>query len=137
MSFPSGAGIFNVNGYWVSLTNKGEVRVRTLAQNQIVATTGVPASFDATVYHTLEMVARSLTLQVYLDGKGLSFLPNCLNNPGHSPNFVCSGPSVAAVSLPAQEGPNSGTAGIVFGDEDNRGMLAGQRAKNLVIAQAP
>ena len=137
MSFASGGGIFNVNGYWVSLTNKGEVRVRTLAQNQIVATTGVPASFDATVYHTLQMVARSLTLQVYLDGTGLSFLPNCLNNPGHSPNFVCSGPSVTAVSLPAQEGPNNGTAGIVFGDEDNRGMLAGQRAKNLVIAQAP
>jgi hypothetical protein len=83
------------------------------------------------------MVARSLTLQVYLDGKGLSFLPNCLNNPGHSPDFVCTGPSVTAVSLPAQQGANTGTVGIVFGDEDNRGKLAGQRAKNLVIAQAP
>ena len=82
------------------------------------------------------MVARSLTLQVYLDGTGLSFLPNCLNT-GHSPGFVCSGPSVTAISLPAQQGPNSGTAGIAFGDEDNRGTLAGQRAKNLVIAQAP
>lgn len=137
MSFSSGGGIFNVNGYWVSLTNKGEVRVRRLDLDQMVATTGVPASFDATVYHTLEMVARGLTLQVYLDGKGLSFLPNCLNNPGHSPNFVCTGPSVTAVSLPPQEGSNAGTVGIVFGDEDNRGMLAGQRAKNLVIAQAP
>jgi uncharacterized protein (TIGR03437 family) len=136
MSFSSGGGIFNVNGYWVSLTNKGEVRVRRLDLDQMVAATGVPASFDATVYHTLEMVARSLTLQVYLDGKGLSFLPNCLNNPGHSPNFVCSGPAVTAVSLPAQEGPNNGTVGIVFGDEDNRGMLAGQRARNLVVAQA-
>jgi len=137
MSFESGGGIFNVNGYWVSLTSKGEVRVRRLDLDLVIGTTGVPASFDATVYHTLEMVARSLTLQVYLDGKGLSFLPNCLNNPGHSPDFVCSGPSVTAVSLPAQEGPNNGTAGIVFGDEDNRGTLAGQRAKNLVIAQAP
>jgi len=137
MSFSSGGGIFNVNGYWVSLTSKGEVRVRRLDLDQMVATTGVPASFDATVYHTLEMVARSLTLQVYLDGKGLSFLPNCLNNPGHSPDFVCSGPSVTAVSLPPQEGSNAGTVGIVFGDEDNRGKLAGQRAKNLVIAQAP
>ena len=105
--------------------------------NLEIGATGVPASFDATVYHTLEMVARSLTLQVYLDGKGLSFLPNCLSNPGHSPSFVCSGPAVTAVSLPAQEGPNNGTVGIVFGDEDNRGTLAGQRAKNLVIAQAP
>ena len=137
MSFASGGGIFNVNGYWVSLTNKGEVRVRRLDLDLMVATTGVPASFDATVYHTLEMVARSLTLQVYLDGKGLSFLPNCLNNPGHSPDFVCTGPSVTAVSLPAQQGANTGTVGIVFGDEDNRGKLAGQRAKNLVIAQAP
>jgi hypothetical protein len=136
MSFESGAGIFDVNGYWVSLTNKGEVRVRRLDLDQMVATTGVPASFDATIYHTLETVAQGLTLLVYLDGKGLSFLPNCLNNPGHSPDFVCSGPSVTAVSLPAQEGSNNGTVGIVFGDEDNRGMLAGQRAQNLVVAQA-
>jgi hypothetical protein len=99
MSFPSGAGIFNVNGYWVSLTNKGEVRVRRLDLDQMVATTGVPASFDATVYHTLRMVARSLTLQVNLDGTGLSFFPNCLNNPGHSPNFVCSGAGCATVRL--------------------------------------
>jgi uncharacterized protein (TIGR03437 family) len=137
MSLASGGGIFNVNGYWVSLTNKGEVRVRRLDLDLMVATTGVPASFDATGYHTLEIVAKSLTLQVYLDGKGLSFLPNCLNNPGHSPDFVCTGPSVTAVTLPAQQGSNAGTAGIVFGDEDNRGKLAGQRAKNLVIAQAP
>ena len=136
MPFGSGGGIFNAKGYWVSLTNKGEVRVRALDLNRIVATTGVPSSFDATVFHTLETVVRSLTLQVYLDGNGLSFLPNCLNNPGHSPDFVCSGPAVTAVSLPAQEGQNGGTAGIVFGDEDNRGKLAGQRAKNLAIAQA-
>ena len=41
MSSTSGAGIFNANGYWVSLTNKGEVRIRALAVNQIVATTSV------------------------------------------------------------------------------------------------
>src|SRR5271157_35052 len=137
---PSGGGVIGTTGYWVFLTSTGEVRVRKLTPtttNSIVATTGVPASFDATVYHTLQMVAKGSTLQVYLDGKGLSFLPNCLNNPGHSPDFVCSGPSVTAVSLPPQEGSNAGTVGIVFGDEDNRGKLAGQRAKNLVIAQAP
>jgi len=135
----SGGGVIGTTGYWVFLTSKGEVRVRKLtptSTNTIVATTGVPASFDATVYHTLQMVAKSSTLQVYLDGKGLSFLPNCLNNPGHSPDFTCSGPSVTAVPVPALEGNNAGTVGISFGDEDNRGKLAGQRAKNLVIAQA-
>ena len=137
MALESGGGIFGVHGYWVSLTSKGEVRVRVLDLNEIVGTTGVPASFDATVYHTLEMVAQSLTLQVYLDGKGLSFLTNCLNNPGHSPNFVCTGAPVTTVSLPPQEGPNDGTVGLTFGDEDNLGMAAGQRAKNLVVAQAP
>jgi uncharacterized protein (TIGR03437 family) len=137
MSLGSGAGIFGSFGYWVSLTSKGEVRVRATDLGRMVAATGVPASFDATVYHTLQMVARSSTLQVYLDGKGLSFLPNCLNDPGHSPDFVCTGPSVTAVSLPTQAGKNDGTAGVAFGNEDNRGKLAGQRAKNLVIAQAP
>jgi hypothetical protein len=125
-------------GYWVFLTSKGEVRVRKLAPtNTITAATDIPASFDASVYHTFETVVRGSTLQVYLDGKGLGFLPNCLNNPGHSPDFVCSGPSVTAVSLPVLVGHNDGAAGIAFGDEDNRGKLAGQRAKNLVIAQAP
>ena len=138
-SVPSGGGVIGTTGYWVFLTSQGEVRVRKLTPtttSTIVATTGVPASFDATVYHTLEMVAKGSTLLVSLDGKGLSFLPNCLDNSGHSPNFVCSGPSVTTVSIPTLLGNNAGTVGIAFGDEDNRGKLAGQRVKNLVVAQA-
>jgi len=140
-SVESGGGFIGTTGYWVFLTSHGEVRVRKLtpsSSSTIVATTGVPASFDGTVYHTLQMVAKGSTLQVSLDGKGLSFLPNCLNNVGHFPDFVCSGPSVTTVSIQTLLGNNNaGTVGIAFGDEDNRGKLAGQRARNLVVAQAP
>jgi uncharacterized protein (TIGR03437 family) len=139
-SVDSGAGVLGTTGYWVFLTNKGEVRVRKLTStttNTITASTNIPASFDASVYHTLETVVRASTLQVYLDGKGLSFLTNCANNPGHFPDFVCTGSAVTTVSVPTLEGRNDGSVGIAFGDEDNRGKLAGQRAKNLVIAQAP
>jgi hypothetical protein len=122
----------------VYLTNKGEVRVINSEPDQWLATTGIPASFNTTVYHTLETVVKGSTLQVYLDGKGLSLSQNCAyeNHPGQV-GWVCSGPPVTSVSLPTQEQPNNGAAGIVFGDEDNPGQLSGQRAKNLVVSQAP
>jgi uncharacterized protein (TIGR03437 family) len=109
-------------GYWVTLTSAGEVRLRGLNPNAVIATTGVPASFDAAVFHTLEAVAQGLSLQVWLDGTRLTFTQNSA--------------SVTTVALPATSGSNNGSAGIAFADEDNRGKAGGQRAKNLVIAQA-
>ena len=138
-SVVSGGGILNTTGYWVFLTSKGEVRVRRLtptSTDTITATTNIPASFDASVYHTLETVVRGSSLQVYLDGRGLSFFQDCLLTPGKSPGFQCDGAPVSTVPVPSLEGHNDGTVGIAFGDEDNRGRAAGQRAKNLVVAQA-
>jgi uncharacterized protein (TIGR03437 family) len=109
-------------GYWVVLTSAGEVRVRGLNPNAVFATTGVPASFNASVFHTLEAVAKGSTLQVWLDGALLTFTQN--------------GAAANSVALPATAGTNNGTAGIGFAADDNRGKAGGQQAKNLVIAPA-
>jgi len=53
-----GDGIVGAAGYWVALTSTGEVAIRGLSPNAVIATTGSPASFDATRFHTLEMVAQ-------------------------------------------------------------------------------
>ena len=108
-------------GYWVTLTSTGEVRLRGLNPNAVIASTGVPSSFNATVFHTLEAVAQGSALQVWLDGALLTFTQN--------------GVGVTRITLPATTGSNDGAAGIAFADEDNRGKAGGQRAKNLVIAQ--
>lgn len=139
ISVQSGGGVLNTTGYWVFLTNKGEVRVHLLIPTSgtpIIASTNIPASFDATVYHTLETVAKGAALQVSLDGNGLNFYTQCLNDIAAPSGFQCTGTPVPTVSLPAQEQHNDGTAGIFFGDEDNRGKLSGQRVRNLIVARA-
>jgi len=108
-------------GCWAMLTSAGEVRLRGLNPNAVIATGGVPASFNAAVFHTLEAVAQGSSLQVWLDGARLTFTQN--------------GAAVSTVALPATAGSNNGTAGIAFAGEDNRGKAGGQQAKNLVIAQ--
>ena len=108
-------------GYWVTLTSAGEVRLRGLNPNAVIATTGVSASFNAAIFHKLEIVAQGLSLQVWLDGARLTFTQN--------------GAAVSSVALPSTAGSNNGAAGIAFADEDNRGKAGGQRARNLVIAQ--
>jgi hypothetical protein len=108
-------------GYWVTLTSTGEVRLRGLNPNAVIATTGIPASFDAAAFHTLETVAQGASLQVWLDGAGLTFTQD--------------GNAVTSLALPATGGSNDGTAGIAFADEDNRGKAGGQKARNLAIAQ--
>jgi hypothetical protein len=107
-----GDGIIGQAGYWVALTSTGQVMIRGLSPNATIATTAAPASFDATKFHTLEMVAQASSLTVYLDGA-----------------------SVTTVTLPATTGSNDGTVGIAFGAEANAGKAGGQRAQNLVIAQ--
>ncbi len=107
-------------GYWVALTSTGEVRLRGLNPNAVIATTGIPTSFNAAVFHKLETVARGASLQIWLDGARLTFTQN--------------GGAVTTLELPATNGSNDGTAGIAFADEDNRGKAGGQKARNLVIA---
>jgi hypothetical protein len=108
-------------GYWVALTSTGEVAIRGLSPNAVIATAGSPASFDATRFHTLEMVAQGSSLAVYLDSTRLTFTRN--------------NASVTTVELPATSGSNDGTVGIAFADEANRGKAGGQRAQNLIVAQ--
>lgn len=108
-------------GYWIVLTSTGEVRLRGLNPNAVIATSVRPAAFDSTVFHTLVAVVRGSQLQVWLDGSAVAFSQ--------------SGGTVTAVTLPATGGSNDGTVGLAFADEDNRGKAGGQRARNLVIAQ--
>ena len=116
-------------GYWVQLDSTGQVKVKMLNPQSVVASAAAPASFDNTVFHTLETAVQGTTLQVALDGQLLTF------NQGGSP--------VTTVAITATSGSNDGTAGISFGAEPNRGLIGGQRADNLVVsayhalAQAP
>lgn len=107
-------------GFWVQLWSNGEVRIKGLNPQTFVAVTGAPASFNATVFHTLEVAVQGDTLQVALDGKLLTFDQN--------------GSLATTVVLPGSAGSNNGTAGIAFGAETNRGQLGGQRARNLAIS---
>jgi serine/threonine protein kinase len=113
-------------GYWVQLVSNGEVRVKNLRANSVVATAGLPASFDANVPHTLEVAASGAGLQVALDRSLLSF------TQGRN--------RLTTVAIPATAQPgdgtsgNQGTVGIAFGAEENRGQIGGQRADNLRIA---
>lgn len=117
----SGDGIIGAGGYWVALTSTGQVMIRGLSPNATIATTAAPASFNATIFHTLEMVAQGSSLTVYLDNARLTFTQN--------------NASVTTVTLPATTGENDGAVGIAFGDEANAGKAGGQRAQNLIIAQ--
>ena len=117
----SGDGIIGAAGYWVALTSTGQVMIRGLSPNATIATTGNPASFDATKFHTLEMVAQGSTLAVYLDNARLTFTQN--------------NASATTVTLPATTGSNDGAVGIAFGAEANAGKAGGQRAQNLIVAQ--
>ncbi len=125
----AGDGILGLDsaGYWVQLHSTGEVRVKRLNPVATVASSGMPASFNSTVFHTLEMAAQGNNLQVALDGRLLSFTQN--------------GSVTTTVSIPpAWLGPplvgfNEGAAGIAFGAEDNPGLIGGQRARNLVVSR--
>ena len=64
---------------------------------------------------------------MWLDGKALEFEQG--------------GKRVEHVEIPATwDGPprlgrNRGTAGVVFGSEENRGALGGQRVRNLAVTR--
>ncbi|MBI4670368.1 MAG: hypothetical protein HY741_01695 [Chloroflexi bacterium] len=106
-------------GYWVQLASTGEIQVKRLNPWSLIATSGVPASFDPSVMHHIETAAGGNRLQVALDGKLQTFMQN--NEP------------VTTVQIPATAGSNNGTAGIAFGAEANRGQIGGQRADNVVV----
>ena len=106
-------------GYWVQLKSTGEIQIKRLNPWGMIATSGIPASFDPTAMHHIETAAGGNRLQVTLDGKLQTFEQN--NEP------------VTTVQIPATAGSNNGTAGIAFGAEANRGQIGGQRADNVVV----
>lgn len=106
-------------GYWVQLQSSGEIKLKRLNPFSEIASTCKPASFDASATHILEIAAGGNQLQVALDGRLQTFQQN---NQFRT-----------AVPIPATSGSNDGTAGIAFGAEQNRGLIGGQRADNIVV----
>jgi hypothetical protein len=107
------------SGYWIQLVSTGEVKVKNTSSAAIVASTGKPAAFDNTVFHTLEAAAQGHLIQVALDGQLLTF------NQGSS--------STTTVAIPDTGGSNDGTAGIAFGRENAWPAIGGQSARNLIV----
>lgn len=107
------------SGYWILLVSTGEVKVRNTSSAAIVASTGKPAAFDNTVFHTLEAAAQGGQIQVALDGQLLTFTQGST--------------STTTVAIPDTGGSNDGTAGIAFGRENAWPAIGGQSARNLIV----
>jgi hypothetical protein len=107
-------------GYWIQLHSTGQVKVKMLNPHAITAFTEVPASFDATAFHTLEIAVQGNTLQVALDEHLLTF--------SQGDNLV------TTVAITVTSGYDEGAAGISFGAESNEGLIGGQRADNLLVS---
>jgi hypothetical protein len=106
-------------GYWAQLESTGEIKIKRLNPNAVIAFTARPASFDARAIHIIEIAAGGNQLQVALDGRLQTF--------NQDNQFV------TAVNIPPTAGSNQGAAGIAFGAEANRGQIGGQRADNIVV----
>jgi len=107
------------SGYWIQLVSTGEVKVKDTSSGAIVASSGKPAAFDNTVFHTLEAAAQGHQIQVALDGQLLTFTQGSA--------------STTTVAIPDTGGSNDGTAGIAFGRENAWPAIGGQSARNLIV----
>jgi len=112
-------------GYWVQLHSTGQIKLKLLNPEDTVAATRVPASFNNTVMHTLEVSMRRDRLWVALDG-----VLQVFDQDGARFTSV---PIPAVWERPPAVGVNEGAAGIAFGAEDNPDQIGGQRADNLVV----
>ena len=112
-------------GYWVQLHSTGQIKIKLLNPEDTVAATRVPASFDNTVMHTLEVSMRRARVWVALDGVLQVF--------DQDDARLTSVPIPAVWDRLPAVGVNEGAAGIAFGAEDNPGQIGGQRADNLVV----
>jgi hypothetical protein len=108
-------------GYWVQLDSSGSVSVVNSNTNTVLAATATPASFDNTVFHTLEVAVRGSTVQAALD---------------HAVLFFTQGSAATqTVTIPATNGSNNGAGGIAFGLAPKSGRIGGERADNLIVTQ--
>ena len=112
-------------GYWVQLHSTGQIKIKLLNPEDTVAATRVPASFDNTVMHTLEVSMRRDRLWVALDGVLQVF--------DQDDARLTSVPIPAVWDRLPAVGVNEGAAGIAFGAEDNPDQIGGQRTDNLVV----
>jgi uncharacterized protein (TIGR03437 family) len=115
-------GIFGGDsaGYWIQLESTGQLNIKNLNNAVIIASSAPPASFDTTVFHTVEASTQGSVLQVALDGRPVTFSQNNVAN--------------TMVSIPPTNGSNDGAVGIAFGADPNKGPIGGQRAKNLLVS---
>jgi hypothetical protein len=105
----------------VQLHSTGEVKVKNLWSNSIIAASSIPPSFDSNASHCLEVAFKSTSLQVMLDGRAVLF-----DQERRTTDIFIPG-----TNLPRETGTgNQGTIGIAFGAELNRGQIGGQRADN-------
>jgi hypothetical protein len=116
----------NGGGYWVQLHSTGEITLKLLNPESVVATTGKPASFDTRIMHTIEISAAGEVLQVALDGKLMVFR--------HGRVTTTSVPVPPLWEKETPPGVSHGAAGIAFGAETSQGQIGGQRLDNLVVS---
>ncbi len=108
-------------GYWVQLDSSGAVAVVNSNTNSAVAATATPASFDNTVFHTLEVAVSGSTVQATLDHAVLTFIQGSA--------------ATQTVTIPATNGSNNGTGGVAFGLAPKSGRIGGERAVNLIVTR--
>ena len=126
-SAASGDGIIGGTsaGYAVLLRSDGEVAVRRLNPQEIVAYRPAPPGFDSGAFHSLEVAVRGEALEAALDGAALEF-----EQAGKASRAVSIPPGW---ERPRKVGTNQGAAGILFLTSD-RTQAGGQQARNIVIA---
>ena len=111
-------------GFLVQLDSRGMVKVRRLNPNTIIAFRAARAEFDASVFHTLEAEVSGDLVRVKLDGEPVVF--------DYGGAMVSSVPLKPDWERLQPRGLNQGAAGIVFLTDD-RGLIGGQRARNLAV----
>jgi DNA-binding winged helix-turn-helix (wHTH) protein len=114
-------------GYWVMLHSTGQVTIRRLNPQAVVAFTSVP-KFDAAIFHRVEMTAVGEQLRVKVDGRLLEF-----DQGGHRTTTVAIPP---VWDGPPAAGHNGGGAGINFSAMTNRSAIGGQRARAVQVEVA-
>ncbi|GEM_PF-3199522 len=114
-------------GYWVQLYSTGSVRVKRLNRQAVVAFSGPVDRFDSSIFHHLDVEARGDSLQVWLDHHIVVF-----DQSNHQGATV---PIPSTWDGPPKVGKNEGAAGVAFSDEENKGHMGGQRAKNLKVTR--
>jgi len=113
-------------GYWVQLISTGMVKIKRLNPWAMVAFSEADPAFDTANFHHLEMEVRGESLEIWLDGKVLSF-----DQGGNRVTHVQVPPAWLG---PPAVGFNQGAAGVAFATlPEDRGLAGGQRARNLEV----